>query len=168
MKEFGLTLADEHGGTGVFYDGRGKLKPGTDLGSYIDHVRAHMRELPTQARPVIWCTAQASLVSAYDYERMSDDVRRYSLKVHCEAQVDPNDASRGTRERNFIYIAHKRANWIAYIGHKAGKDRPNTEVFGGWTKRDARPAQLRYKGASMVPGGCFLSFDYGDNYFEKL
>jgi hypothetical protein len=106
--------------------------------------------------------AQASPVSAYDFERMDTNAKRYSLTVSSEVTrlKDKKDPSKGSQTvtMHSIWIAHKRANWRAYIGHSS---KPNIVVAHKTTK-------LTYTGETAAPGGCFLSWSYGDNYFERL
>ena len=106
--------------------------------------------------------AQASLVSAYNFERMGVEAKRYSVTTRWEVTrlQDKQDPSKGSQTitRHSIYIAHKRCNWRAYIGHSS---EPNITVA-------EKTAKLTYTGAQHVPGGCFLSWSYGDNYFERL
>jgi hypothetical protein len=106
--------------------------------------------------------AQASPVSARDFDRMDVDAKRYSVttKIEVSRLKDKKDPAKGKHmmTKHSIYIAHKRANWRAYINHSS---EPNISV-------ESATAKLEYTGDQFVPGGCFLSWSYGDNYFERL
>ena len=144
MRALGLALRDEPGkGQGVYYDGKGKLSKGQELGNLLDHAYSINRE------------EFAAL------ERNRSPLVDYTLTVQ--------HPKRG----RLLHIGDREANWLCMVNSGKFeecnvecvelKDPPkkgSAEHANGW-RGGERPYTARYVGDG---GARFLNMHYGDAY----